>query len=271
LTIKNTLLDYGFFEVINNPFINVDTNNAIKVDNPLDSNREYIRTNLKKSLIDNLLFNERRQQDSIKLFEIADVYYFKEEIKNKKMLGIICSGRVGRNYRDFSKKIDKNFLTNIIKKLSPEINLKPTYIERKGLDTKSSNQIVYVEFELEHLKNYNFENLSNVSKKLSSDRFIKFNPISEYPSSSRDLSFSIKNLDKYCELEEHLFNYQHDLIKEIFIFDFFDNKKNNEIKIGFRFTFQSKISTITEGDVNSVMEKIIKSSLAIDSVSIPGL
>ena len=69
-----------------------------------------LRTNLEKSLIENLLYNERRQQDSIKLFEISDVYSFDGNLKNKKVLGIICSGRVGKNYLDFSKKLILNIL-----------------------------------------------------------------------------------------------------------------------------------------------------------------
>ena len=60
-------------------------------------------------------------------------------------------------------------------------------------------------------------------------------------------------------------------MKEIFIFDFFVNKKNNEIKLGIRFIFQSKNSTITDQEVNKLMDKIIKSSIVIESVSIPGL
>ena len=48
--------------------------NSIEIDNPLDSNRKFLRTSLKDSLIDNLLFNERRQKDSIKLFEISNIY-----------------------------------------------------------------------------------------------------------------------------------------------------------------------------------------------------
>jgi len=65
--------------------------------------------------------------------------------------------------------------------------------------------------------------------------------------------------------------YKNDLIKEIFIFDFYNNQKNNEIKLGFRFIFQSTTSTITENEVNNVMEAIIKHTLSIDSVTIPGL
>jgi phenylalanyl-tRNA synthetase beta chain len=68
------LLDYGFYEVINSPFVGITSKEAIEVDNPLDSNRAFLRTNLTDSLVENLLFNERRQKDSVKLFEISDIY-----------------------------------------------------------------------------------------------------------------------------------------------------------------------------------------------------
>ena len=44
-----------------------------------------------------------------------------------------------------------------------------------------------------------------------------------------------------------------------------------EIKIGFRFIFQSSKSTITEREVNIVMDKIIDFTRSINGVSIPGL
>ena len=69
--LKYFLLDHGFCEVINPPFVSLSSDQAIKVDNPLDSNRQFIRTNISNSLVDNLLYNERRQKESIKLFEIS--------------------------------------------------------------------------------------------------------------------------------------------------------------------------------------------------------
>ena len=38
--IKSLLISEGFFEVINDPFVNHETNNSIKLDNPLDSRRK---------------------------------------------------------------------------------------------------------------------------------------------------------------------------------------------------------------------------------------
>jgi phenylalanyl-tRNA synthetase beta chain len=114
--------------------------------------------------------------------------------------------------------------------------------------------------------------LASKQKKHSKDhRFIKYNPVSEFPSSSRDLSFSIKNINKYYEIQEYLLGYKSDLIKEIFIFDFYNNQKNDEIKIGFRFIFQSHQATITDKEVNDIMKNIIGYTNSIEGITLPGI
>jgi len=269
--IQNHLIENGFFEVINNPFVKNETPNSIKVYNPLDLNRKYLRTDLENSLIDNLLYNEKRQHDSVKLFEISNVYFSSSEIKKKKILGIICSGRVGKNFVDFSKKIDKDYLINLLKSLSSGIEINPKLVPREDLDSKSKNEIVYLEIELDDLRGYGIEDKCGASKKLSNDSFIKYKPISNFPSSTRDLSFSIKDNKSYYDLQKYILNYKNDLIKEIFIFDFFNNKKNNEIKLGVRIIFQSKTATITDKQVNNIMQIIKEHTISINGVSIPGL
>ena len=269
--IQNHLIENGFFQVINNPFVKNETPNSIKVINPLDSNKKYLRTDLENSLIDNLLYNEKRQHDSVKLFEISNVYFSSSEIKKKKILGIVCSGRVGKNFVDFSKKIDKDYLINLFKSLSSDIEIDPKLIARENLDSKSKNPIVYMEIELDDLKGYGVKSKYKASKKLSNDGFIKYQPISYFPSSTRDLSFSINDDKSYADLIEYILNYKNDLIKEIFIFDFFINKKNNEIKLGVRIIFQSKIATITEEQVNKIMQIMQENTTSINGVSIPGL
>lgn len=269
--LRNLLINNGFFEVINNPFVSLKKENSIKIDNPLDSNKKYLRTDLQESLVENLLYNEKRQKDSVKLFEISEAYTSREGLNSNKKLGIICSGRVGKNYKDFSKKIDENYLIKILNEFSDKISAKPVKISRDNLDSKLKNQIIYFEIELDDLKNHQWNYKFKNNKKLSSDNFVKYEPISNYPSSARDLSFSIKNINRYHELQNHIFNFKHDLLKEVFAFDFFVNKKNDEIKLGIRFIFQSTNSTITDQEVNILMDKIISTSLDIDSVSIPGL
>ena len=103
--IEDFFVHNGFLEVINFPFTSFEEERSILIDNPLDSNRKNLRTSLKESLLENLLYNERRQKDSIKLFEISDIYSNRDNIHQEKKLGIIVSGRRGHNYIDFSKKI----------------------------------------------------------------------------------------------------------------------------------------------------------------------
>ena len=67
--LENFMVGNGFTEVINFPFSEENDKFSIKIDNPLDSNKTNFRTSLKKSLINNLLYNERRQKDSIKLLK----------------------------------------------------------------------------------------------------------------------------------------------------------------------------------------------------------
>ena len=264
--IKNILIKEGFYEVINNPFVAHDANNSVLVDNPIDSNKKYLRADLKDSLINNLIFNERRQKDCIKLFEISDVYSNKNRM-GKKVLGIIASGRIDKNFLDFSKKIDKKYLQKVLSNLkTDQYNIQE--LSRENLATKSKNQIIYCEVEIDQV----FQVDSSFKKfQIKDINDKKYTPISEYPSSFRDLSFSVKDFSKCKILEKLILNYENKLIKDVYVFDYYKNEKISEIKIGFRFIFQSRKSTITDKEVDNVIASIIKDSLSIESVSIPGL
>jgi len=262
------LLDHGFYEVINSPFVNLSSEEAIKVDNPLDSNREYLRTNITNSLVDNLLFNERRQKDSIKLFEISDVYSSNNGINKRRKLSIVASGRVGLNFEDFSKKINKKYLSRLFQEILPNEVFDFKILSRDLLDTKIKNEIVTLEVDIDRFSS-DILSYNEVSK--SPEGFVQFNPISEFPSSYRDISFLITDPSKIRELEKFISHLDNEILKETFIFDFYKNKDRNEIKIGFRFIFQSDTKTLTLENIDKVMSVIIADALSIDSIQIPGL
>ena len=262
------LLDNGFYEVINSPFVNLSSEEAIKIDNPLDSNREYLRTNITNSLVDNLLFNERRQKDSIKLFEISDVYSSRNGIDKKRKLSIIASGRVGENYTDFSKKINKKYLLTLFQEILPNEVFDFKLVSRDLLDTKIKNEIVSLEVDID---SFSSEILSYKELSQSPEGFAQYSLISDFPSSFKDISYSIKDYSKTQELQDLLLNYQSDIIKNIYIFDYFKNEKKEEIKIGFRFTFQSKKATLNSAEIELVYNEIVNKSLSISGISIPGL
>ena len=98
-------------------------------------------------MIKNLQYNERRQKDSIKLFEISDVYSFDSDFKRTKRLGVIASGRIGKNYLDFSKKISKELLINILKSLNiQDIDIVEEFYDD---ESKNKNPIIYFEIDVQ--------------------------------------------------------------------------------------------------------------------------
>jgi len=263
------LLDHGFYEVINSPFVGINTSNSICVDNPLDSNKKFLRSNLTQSLLENLLFNERRQKDSIKLFEISDIYNIKDnKINVSRKLAVIASGRAGHNYRDFSKKISKKYLDSLFRESLPSENFEFKELSRESLNTKVKNEIISCEVDI---ANFSTDVLSYSEISKPPESFIEYSPISDLPNSIRDLSFSIKDFTELDKFKEYILKFKHDLLKEVYIFDYFNNEKNAEIKIGFRFVFQSSNSTITETQVNDIINVIIEHINKIDGISIPGL
>ena len=256
----------GFTEVINFPFSNEKSEFSIQIDNPLDANKSKMRTELKNSLLGNLIFNERRQKESIKLFEVSDIYENKDNsIKKIKKVGIIATGRQGENPRDFSKFISKDYLNNLLKGcLDNKIDFME--IKRDQTNTKKTSKIFYFEFDLDDA---NLKQDYEYNKK--SINFINYKKISEYPSSSRDFSFLLKDLSNLNKLLDQLEKSNDKHLKKSFMFDFYNNESKGEVKIGYRFIFQSQSRTLKEEDINSSVASILDPILKINGVSVPGM
>jgi len=235
----------------------------------LDSSRSFLRTNLTNSLINNLLYNERRQKDSTKLFEISDIYSLdNKKIQKKKVLCIIASGRVAKNYRDFSKKIDLDYMNSIfnLSEESKKLNFK--IISRDNLDTKIKSAIVSLEIDMDDMP----ESINQYKPtSVRSSKFVQYEPISEFPSTYRDISYSVKEPFKIKELHELILSLENNLIKDIFIFDYFKNDHKNEIKIGFRLLFQHTKRTLRDDEIKDLISDIVKKTTNIKNVDIPGL
>lgn len=267
--ISNFLVKNGFTEVINFPFSSKKEQESITIDNPLDVNKKFLRTSLKESLLDNLLYNERRQKDSIKLFEISNVYYKKDNLINQKIrLGVIASGRRGHDYINFTKKLDKNYLEDLLnEEIDPRV-FEFEEIDRNDIKTKRNEKIFYTEVLLNDVPDIFYENISFPKKPI---KFPRFKKVSEFPSSNRDFSFSVSNMNQYNKVIELIDNFSHEYLKESFIFDFYRNIDGKEIKIGVRLVFQSSEKTLCDNEINNASKKILQPIIDLDGVNIPGL
>ena len=266
--LESFFISNGFTETINYPFAQTEDKSVIRIDNPLDSSKGFFRTNLKASLVENFMYNQRRQKESIKLFEISDVYFKNPEMVYKKKLGVIVGGRQGYNFQNFSKKLSKEYLQTLLNG-----NLESDFfgiqeISAEELDTKKKDKVFYVEVFIEDIPD-DFFNLRVDREKAIN--FIKYKPISEFPSSTRDLSFTIKNPLSFEKVLNMLENIEDELVYKSFIFDFYKNEKQETIKLGNRMIFQSQFKTLSDEDINKKLNELINPILAIDGVFIEGM
>lgn len=268
--LRTYLSQNGFQEVINFPFTSIETKNSIKLANPLDSNKKFLRANLKESLLNNLIFNENRQKDSIKLFEISNVYEKKDPVMQTRKLGIIISGRQSHDIEGFNKRLDAKFLDTLFKKVDITLTNQITEISRERIKSKNKNKIYYLEIPLTLLEN-SFKNIDFKVEPISG--FKKYKKISEFPSSTRDFSFSLKypNQLKEEEFFSIINNSSSKYLKSFFMFDNFLNEKNNELKIAYRFIFQANSKTLTDDEINLSLDAILGPILELEYVNIPGL
>ena len=257
----------GFSEVINSPFTENQSSDSFLVDNPLDSNKNSMRTSLKESLINNLLYNERRQKDSIKFFEISDVYFINDKkLLRQKKLGIIASGRIGNNYEEFSKQINEKYLNNILISKLSILDSKIEIISRENLDTKTKTPIFFAEIDLEGIQRQEVD--ADLLKEINKE--IRYKEISEFPTISRDISFLIKNEDKIKIVNDLVQEFENKILREQFIFDFYNDDKNGVTKIGYRFIFQSNEKTLTLEEVDEVMKMVIETIISDEEIEVPG-
>ena len=256
----------GFSETINIPFTK-KTEGSIAIDNPLDKNKSYFRTSIEESLIENLLFNERRQKDSVKLFEISNIYKISnDEINASKKIAIICSGRVGKDYTNFSRIIDQKYLSELFKDFPSKKKIVFKEISRTNLKSKNKKTIFYFEHDLDDLLEIK---IPKIEFENNIENIKKFRGVSEFPSITRDLSFKVTNSLSMSNLIDLIDKKEIDNLKEKFVFDFYFDQKRGQIKLGYRFCFQSFTKTLLDSEVDKYIDDIVESSLNIEGVDVP--
>ena len=65
-------------------------------------------------------------------------------------------------------------------------------------------------------------------------------------------------------------DFESKILKEQFIFDFYKDDKNGITKIGYRFIFQSNEKTLTLGEVDVAIKKVVESIISDDEIEVPG-
>ena len=290
--VRNATTALGLFEILNNPLQDERsaklTGKPMKLLNPLSADMAYLRTSLLPGALSVVAHNIRNGQKNLAFFEIGNVFNrllndeiqsFKDFSEEKKLL-IVLSGKVSeKGWNSKEKEADfyslkglvDSFLTkfsldnvlndsynhngntiyayNFTKKLKNDIIGTGGIVKKEVLKQFDVNQDVFCfELNLEFLKNF------ETSEKHYSE------PV-KYPKVVRDFAFIFDKSVPYENVIKSIKKESSELLKEVNLFDLFENEDIGKDKKSMAFTleYQSDSRTLTEEEVEKEFMRLISS------------
>jgi phenylalanyl-tRNA synthetase beta chain len=99
----------------------------------------------------------------------------------------------------------------------------------------------------------------NVLVRLISENKIQYKEIPKYPMVERDLALVVPKIMKYSEITREVTNLHLLKLRDIKLFDIFENEKlgNDKKSMAINFTFLDEEKTLTDKEIDGWMNKII--------------
>ncbi len=234
---RNTLAEKGFSEVLTYAFTN---EGEVELQNPLASDKGYLRkslvSGLKKSLNLNIVNADLLGLTQIKIFEIGRVFEKGEEYTS---LGIVI-----KNTKSYKGKKEEDEIKETIELLEKTFDAK--------IKIKVEEEIVQIDLE-KVIKNL-LEPTNHLSYNHNDSKF-RYKQFSSYPFVLRDIAVFVPSNIKSTELFDVIKKESGDLLTNTQLFDEF--KKEGKTSYAYRLVFQSKEKTLTDNEVNVIMEKVV--------------
>ena len=280
--IRNKMISLGLNETLTYVLINdkevhkftLDEFEELKLLDPITEDRNTLRYTIIPSLLKIYEYNNARGQKDISIFEIGKGFYKKGEIYGEDtklcclMTGKYSIGLNHTNNVDFYtiKGVVEEILNylgyegrySFIKQEMPK-EIHPgqsAYINVNGTDVgiigklhpNVSKEDIYV-FEI---------NLDELFKKKVGK--MKYKEISKFPSVKKDVAFLINKKVVSKDIEKVIKNSGGSILSDIEVFDVYTGKNIDENKksIAYSLNFIDNKKTLTDEEVNNLLEKIIK-------------
>lgn len=228
---RRILTGLGFDEVYNYSFAK---KGDWELENPPSKDKGFLRTNLAQGLEENYK-NNSKYFKNIKIFELGKIFPVHGErlslgaISNKadfyEMKGVVDTLLSGLGIDDFFYKDRDNRVAEV------------------RVDGKAIGHIDTNSFELD------FDELARLA-----DENVEYKPISKYPSIVRDVAVFVPLNEKVENVLDVIENTAGELLTDSDLFDIYENDERKSM--AFHLIFQSQEKTLTDEEVNSVMNKI---------------
>ncbi len=284
-TISNLLISQGFNEILTNSLTKSsyyqNQSSLVRLLNPLSTELDVLRQNLLFSALETVVYNQNRKSSDLKLFEFGKTY-FKQENKyhESTCLSFIISGNIfDENWNANNTSTDffqlKGFVQTVLTKFGL-INYSSTVLE--NVDRTFDYELLYSfnEKELVRMgkvsaktqKQFSITNdvyfaQMNIDGlvKLAAKTKVQYQEIPRFPSVRRDLALLVDQSIKYVDLEQLANKQERKLLKEVNLFDVYEGKNLEPGKKSYAlsFVFQDQEKTLTDIQVDKIIEKLIRS------------
>ncbi len=240
--VREMLVNLGFSEVITSSFRNKD---EVILRNALASDKEYMRSNLtnniKEVLDKNAGFTDLLGIDDIRVFEIGTVFY---KIKGHVTEHVSLSLGVRTKINGYNSK-DDEIVKDVFNVMEISLKSSMNYILKEGVAEINFTKM--------------FESLPDLSEYefVEKAEEITYKPFSLFPTMTRDISMWVTVDTDVAEVELILNDAAGKLRVRTTHIDKFT--KNDRTSLAFRLVFQSIDKTLTDVQLNVIMDKVYES------------
>ncbi len=276
--ISQTLVGNGFNEIINNsicsPSVNDKYGNTpVKILNPQGTELSNLRISLIPGVLETIKHNYNRQNKNLKLFEIGNNYNVikGDQFENKRLNVAIIGNVFNENWiTDYTennfyylKGISDNLLEDLnIANYKYEIDQDNIFEFKLNLISNKRNIGFIGELDKEYTEAFSIDDKVHILNldldKIKPKSFNnKFEELSKFPSSRRDISMILDDHVKFEDIKTIAYNLESKILKDVNLFDEYKGKNIGDKKKSFAvsFTFNDSKKTLTDKIIDKVVAK----------------
>lgn len=284
--ISNHLVSLGFYEIMTNSLVSPKSNEInkesknpnVEILNFSSTDQSQLRNSMIPSGLSVIKHNINRKRSNLKLFEFGKIYNRNDDRfdEHEKLAIFVCGNKNNSNWNSLDRKSDYFYLKGIVNSITQKIGfnnvkLKPitknNFYEGETVSYQKSEIVSFGLVEKDICKSFDIEmdilyaeiDIKAILKKYSRNP-IQFKSISKFPEVTRDLSILIDNELNFDKIHNASKQINQKLIKEISLFDVYEgeNLPKNKKSYGISFKIQDDEKTLSETEIESVMNKVVE-------------
>lgn len=271
---QNSFNEICTYSLIGKDFIaklQLEEKKLVEIKNPLSEELLVLRINMIHNMLNTISFNYNHNNKNLRLFDIGRTYHYTAEDKLPVEKNVLCIALTGNIYNFFNIK-------DIVNKVSDLFGCSLEYKATdkfKYMNSYQCGSISYNGEEIGYLgqvhpittSNYNIQDkvyiVELVIDKLLtlSKVYNKFEPLTKYPTVSRDLTFLVPKEMTYNTFYEELKRSASKQCKSVTLTDVYEGSqvKDGFKSMSFNFLFQKDDATFTDEEIEHIVTKLLKS------------